>query len=414
MKGRRLMIVGTFLLFVLFIGVPAVRASAYVKLTTIPIPMAAGDVDIAWVDPGSHIFYVADRLTHGIDMIDTINNTFLGTIGGFVGAQSGPRRGPSGVMVIADRNELWAGDGDSTVKVVDRRTHSVVATIPTGGTGRANDVAYDPADGVVLVGNDQEKVPFETFISVTTRTIIGKMMFTNYTGLQQTVWNPADGLVYMSVPGTSTNPGGEVDVINPKSMKLVQVYPLPKNYIPNGMALGPNQQLLLVQSPEGLKANGWAETIVMNATNGKIVATIPQVGGGDEVWYNPGDNRFYIGANQMTVDGSSSAPGVCVVGVIDAATDLWVENIPTGCASSLAADPSNNHLFVPESGVGVSVYADLASLNEQVNSISSQLSTLGALRDQVSTLTIVAYGAAVLAVISLAVALVWARKPKRA
>lgn len=409
----RLLIAGTFLILILFIGMPAVRASAYVKLATISIPMAAGDVDIAWVDPGSHIFYVADRLIHGIDMIDTTNNTFLGTMGGFIGAKEGPRRGPNGIMVIADRNELWAGDGDSTVKVVDLKTRSVVATIPTGGTNRANDVAYDPADGVVIVGNDLDKVPFETFISVTTRTVVGKMMFTNYTGLQQSVWNPANGLFYISVPGTSTNPGGEVDVVDPKSMKTLQVYPLPNNYLPHGMALGPNQQLLLVQSPDGLKANGRAQTIVMNATNGEIVATIPQVGGGDEVWYNPGDNRYYIGANQMTADGSSSAPEVSVVGVVDAASNLWIENIPTGSASSLAADPSNNHLFVPERGVGVSVYTDLASLNEQVNSITSQLSTLGALRDQISTLTTVVYVAAALAVISLAVALVSTKKPRR-
>ena len=151
----------------------------------------------------------------------------------------------------------------------------------------------------------------------------------------------------------------------------------------------------------------------MNATNGKIVATIPQIGGGDEVWYNPGDNRYYIGANQMTADGSSSAPDVTVVGVVDAATDLWVENIPTGSASSLAADPSNNHLFVPESGIGISVYADLAPLNQQVNSISSQLSTIDALRSQISTLTTVAYVAAALAVVSLVVALVSVTKSKR-
>jgi hypothetical protein len=115
----------------------------------------------------------------------------------------------------------------------------------------------------------------------------------------------------------------------------------------------------------------------------------------------------------MTADGSSSAPEVSVVGVVDAVTNLWIENIPTGSASSLAADPSNNHLFVPERGVGVSVYADLASLNEQVESITSQLSTLNSLSDQISTLTTVAYVAIALAVISLAVALVSARKPKR-
>jgi hypothetical protein len=218
-------------------------------------------------------------------------------------------------------------------------------------------------------------------------------------------------LFYISVPGTPKNPGGEVDVVDPKSMRIVQVYPL-KNYIPNGMALGPNQQLLLVQSENGIRANGRVQTIVMNATNGKIVATIPQVGGGDQVWYNPGDNRYYIGAHQMTVDGSSSAPEVTVVGVIDAATNLWIENIPTGDASSLAVDPSNNHVFVPESGIGVSVYADLALLNGQVNSIRTQLTTLDSLRDQLSTLTTVAYVATALAVLSLALALVSARSQK--
>ncbi len=411
-KERRILIAGAFFVSVLIIGMPSVWASAYFKVATISIPKAAGSVDIAWVDPGSHILYVADRLTSGVDMIDTTNNKFLGTIGGFVGVKGGSSTsGPNGLLVINDRDELWAGDGDSTVKVVDLKSRTVVATVSTGGTKRADELAYDPADGIIIIGNDSDNIPFETFISVTSRTVVGKILYPNATGLEQPVWNPTNGMFYLSVPGTKTNPGGEINVIDPKSMKIVQVYPL-TNYNPTGLALGPNQQLLVVQSQDGLRASGRAQTIIMNATNGKIVATIPQVGGADQVWYNPGDNRYYIGANHMTADGTKSAPEVTVVGVVDAATNLWIGNIPTGYAHTLAVDPNNNHVFAPERGVGVGVYADLASLNEQVNSLSSKLSTLDALRDQVSTLTIVAYVAVALAVVSLIAALVSVRKPK--
>ena len=36
------------------------------------------------------------------------------------------------------------------------------------------------------------------------------------------------------------------------------------------------------------------------------------------------------------------------MGVIDAGTNLWLENVPTGSnAHSIAVDPSTNHAFVP-------------------------------------------------------------------
>ncbi len=409
-KRRLTFAIAILFLSILFVGIPAVGAQAYVRLATIPIPKSAASVDIAWVDPGSHTYFLADRSTSGVDKVDTANNKFLGTIGGFVGVKGGSSTsGPNGVLVISDRNELWAGDGDSTVKVVDLKSGSIVASISTGGTKRADELAYDPTDGIIMIGNDSDNPPFETFISITLRTVVGKLVYANATGLEQPVWNPANGMFYLAVPGTKTNPGGEINVIDPKSMKIVQVYPL-TNYNPNGLALGPNQQLLISQSQDGLKAAGRAQTIVMNATNGRIVATIPQVGGADQVWYNPGDKRYYIGANHMTLDGTKTAPEVTVVGVIDAATNLWIENIPTGYAHTLAVDPTNNHLFAAERGVGVSVYMDLAALNAQVTSLTDQLSTLTALRDQVSTLSTVAYVAAILAIVSLVIVMFSMRK----
>jgi hypothetical protein len=70
------------------------------------------------------------------------------------------------------------------------------------------------------------------------------------------------------------------------------------------------------------------------------VSTVTQVGGSDQVWYNPKDSRYYLAACGM--------PGGAVLGVIDAKTNAWVANVPTAKnAHSVAANPGNNHIFVP-------------------------------------------------------------------
>ena len=67
---------------------------------------------------------------------------------------------------------------------------------------------------------------------------------------------------------------------------------------------------------------------------------ITQVGGVDEVWYNPGDNKYYLAARDMLP--------TAVMGVIDAGTNQWLYNMPTGSnAHSISVDPSDNHAFVP-------------------------------------------------------------------
>jgi len=70
------------------------------------------------------------------------------------------------------------------------------------------------------------------------------------------------------------------------------------------------------------------------------------VGGVDEIWYNPGDNRYYLAARDM--------PTGPVLGVIDAATNTWLVNVTTNANShSVSADPSNNHVFVPLQAGGI-------------------------------------------------------------
>jgi len=66
----------------------------------------------------------------------------------------------------------------------------------------------------------------------------------------------------------------------------------------------------------------------------------------DETWYNPSDNKYYLAARDMLP--------TAVMGVIDAGTNLWLYNMPTGSnAHSISVDPSTNHAFVPFQAGGI-------------------------------------------------------------
>src|SRR5262249_48499077 len=92
-------------------------------VTAITIPnKVINSFDISFVDPTIGLYVLADRTNKGILMVDTHQNIFLGYCGQgqFTGAIPGRNdlSGPDGVLIRASR-EIWAGDGDSTVKVYD-------------------------------------------------------------------------------------------------------------------------------------------------------------------------------------------------------------------------------------------------------------------------------------------------------
>lgn len=332
-------------------------------LTTISVPNVppkegSFTYDIGWVDPGTHRYYLADRVNKGIDVIDTATNAYLTTLaaGKFAGFKGNPdTAGPDGLLLIPETHELWVGDNPSQVKVVDQMSGAVLASISTGGKNRADELAYDPQDHLILIANDADDPPFLTFISTTSRAVVGKIAYPNATnGLEQPVWNPANGMFYQNVPATKENPGGEVNKIDPKTKKIVAIYAL-TGCEPAGLALGPQGHLLVGCSGDAIDAGAHAQSIIMDAADGYIIASVTEVGGSDEVWYNPGDNRYYLAARLMTSTGMKGGTVTPVLGIIDAATNKWIANLPTGKnAHSVAVDPGNNRVFVPvPSGVAV-------------------------------------------------------------
>jgi DNA-binding beta-propeller fold protein YncE len=322
----------------------------YERLTTIAIPgKPLLTYDISFVDPVLRLLYVSDRSNAGIDVFDTRTSRFLtritgnATVGQFSGQlASNGNSGPDGVSP-AEFGRLWAGNGDSTVKVIDLFTLSAVKSISTGGTGRANEMSYDSRTHTMLICNDTDSPPFVSLISTRPghEHVVAKITFQTATnGIQGSVYNPRNGLFYVNIPQVGDDETkGEVAVIDPRTATVVTTFPT-SNCQGEGIALGPRRNLLLGCASTNDAAATALPTQVIDDFSGSVIATIPQVGGSDEVWYDPGNQTYYLGARGNT--------GGAVLGVIDARTNAFLGSVPTGKGShSVAADPYNNHVFVP-------------------------------------------------------------------
>lgn len=125
---------------------------------------------------------------------------------------------------------------------------------------------------------------------------------------------------------------------NPAGPVVVNVFPT-LNCMPAGIVQGPGHDFLVgcgghdgVQFPPLL--------IIFDGMTNKLVTTIDQSGGTDEVWYNSGDNRYYTAGRDM--------PNGPIMGVVDAGSRQWLVNVTTGSNShSITVNQFTNQIFVP-------------------------------------------------------------------
>lgn len=291
--------------------------------------------DISAFSSSQGVYGFSDRSNHSIDIINAKSDRFLGRAEGF------SHGGPNGLVAVGD-NQFWAGDGDSKLQIIDIHARKIVGTINTGGKQRVDEIAYDPRHHLVIAANNDDTPPFITFVSATGgHRILGKLTLPQATdGLEQPVWNPNDGLVYLSIPVLNHHKArGGVVIINPSTHQPVGMI-LVHKCMPAGLALGPNDHLLVGCSDDAVAAGFAPKSLIVDLRTRKVVAKLPEVGGSDEVWYNPGTHRYYLAAVANT--------GGPALGVVDALHDSWLSNLPTGAeAHSVASDPNNGKVFVP-------------------------------------------------------------------
>src|SRR5215467_662394 len=203
----------------------SVRLAGVISVPNNPIISS----DISWVDPRTERVYITDRSNFGVDIIDAENNLWVGRVTGMAGplpsgggttTTNGP--GPNGVLVTPNA-KLWAGDGNSTVRVADVNPESadylkILASVSTaidacdtGSThycGRADELGYDPKDHVILVANNAPLSPtthlpidpYATFISAKPPySVLGHIIFAGAGGLEQPLWNPEIQRFFLTV-----------------------------------------------------------------------------------------------------------------------------------------------------------------------------------------------------------------------
>ena len=353
---------------------------------TIGPPPATTSFDISFVKNDIGTYILADFKNNAVDLFDASTLTFLGGIGtgGFVGTSPATCAvfracgGPNGVL-IDNNNHVWAADGPasgcttSACRCAPGETTSMVkeyqlavssgatgrlACLDTGGKFRADEMAFDPRDDLLIVANDADG--FLSLIKTSgTPSIVDQFFYADNDvgkpasvaglstpggGIEQPVWNPQQGHIYQALPQGTTD--GRVDVFNPKPGKLVFLRSIDVSGCdggPRGLAINDADELL------GACGNGVA---LIDANSGKvtILGETATLGGADEIWFDPGSNAWYV-----------STPGG-KLGVVNNSPDHAIQVVlqPGCCGHSVAAftaSDSQSFVFDPNSaGNGISVF----------------------------------------------------------
>ncbi|WP_310634324.1 hypothetical protein, partial [Paraburkholderia sp.] len=297
-------------------------------------PLASFDIGYA-----SHGLYaLADRSNASIDLFDTHTLRYTGRLTGFAGAKATDMGGPNGIVIVG--KQIWAGDGNSDVKVIDIASKKTLATVSTGGSKRVDELAYDPQDQLIAAANNADDPPFVSLIS--TRApyeVKAKLVLPQATdGIEQPVWEPTTKKLFLAVPVLDGHKeDGGIAVIEPRSAKLERMIHVSR-CMPAGLAAGPDGQILVGCSNDAVEAGFPAKSLLIDSRTGAETASFDQVGGSDEVWYDAASGRYGLAA--------VANPGGPVIGFIDAHSKRWLRNVPTGkAAHSIAAD--GNAFFAP-------------------------------------------------------------------
>ena len=384
-------------------GQGQVDNSAIRLVKVIPVPVSGANTtagalysfDISWVDQASQTYYLADRSNKRVDIVDAKTGTFLAQLSAtpsFAGvsapAFATATAGPDGVTTGG--HCLFVTDAPSRVVSFDTssfpptQVSDVHTATPTAN--RADELAYDPSDKVLLVINNADTPPFGTFITVNPATCVltpptaaNKLTLDAahgvdaQNGAEQPVWEPVTRRFYLSIPqvGTTVSHGAVVR-IKPGATSVAASDVLGVDFCsPAGLAVGPQQDLFIgCNAVFDTAGNVWNPTgtltaapqdVIIDAKDGSINAHVYGVGAGDEVWFNPGDGNYYATGNGSPFRPlpAATAQGATPLGVVGATDGTVLQQLttynvpavlpmhPAGSAHSVAANAANNLIFVP-------------------------------------------------------------------
>jgi YVTN family beta-propeller protein len=276
------------LFFLLFTGMAFVHAQQYAFDKKIPVPGDGGYDYMAIDDVNHHLF-----VSHGtsFNVIDLATEQPIGVIEGM--------KGVHGIAIVNEVNKGFISDGkDNAVVVVDLTTFKIITKIALPSTDE-DAIIYDPYSKKVFVFNGDSKntcvIDINTLALVKTIDLGGGPEFAVSDG---------QGLIFNNIEDMNT-----LKVIDTKTLAVKATYPLSPCGGPTGIAYDAANKRLF----SGCRANKGLS--VIDATTGKVVATLPIGAGVDAVVYDPA-TKLVICSNgdaTATIIQQSSADSYSVI-----------------------------------------------------------------------------------------------------
>jgi hypothetical protein len=376
---------------------PAVADLLTTPVALIPVPADQANVqpggaftsfDISFADPvlsaaGTGNIFIADRSNAAVDIFSGSSLTFLGRAIGFAG-QTGNNNtsGADGVLTVTSGGvtTLYAGDGNSTLKVFNVTTTATTASatmqanIATGSPSsfRVDEMAFSPLTNQVLAANNAATPAFGNLFSTNNGhmpvSLIGSPSANPPTnqitipaalggipagGLEQPAWNSQTTVngpsFWISVPqlAGANNPGGVAQINTAGQVLQTKDFGTlagisSAGCSPAGLAVSASGNMLVGCNIAGTQA-------VLLDKNGNFLKFVGAgtLGGTDEIWYDPKTDKFYV-----TGGPGGSNPGTRFFDVVDANGNiLQTVNVPTtSSAHSITVDPVTGDVFVALAG----------------------------------------------------------------
>ena len=236
-----------------------------------------------------------------------------------------PADGAHGIALVPDRNRGFITNGRAgTVTVFDLKTLKPIEDIKAGENPDA--VIYDEYSKRVIVMNGRSKdlmaIDPDSLKVVATVPLGGKLEFAA----------AEQGHVYVNVEDT-----GEVVSVDSRSWKLEQRWELEGCEEPSGLALDPQTHHLF-------SVCGNSQMVVVDASNGKIVARVPTGAGTDAAIFDPGSKLVFASNGEGTLTVARRTKD----GKYEVA-----ESVPTQRgARTLALDPRSHKIFLVTAELG--------------------------------------------------------------
>src|SRR6266513_4776888 len=253
-----------------------------------------GGTDYLTAEPGTGRVFVS-RSTHVI-VVDGPTGKVVGDI------PDTPRTHGIALAPTSGRGFITNG-GDSTVTMFDLKTLAVIRKIPVRNGGLDGIMYEDFSNRIILTNHSR---PIGTAVALDARTgdIVGTAQLED--NVPEGAASDGKGKIFVNNEGKST-----IQVIDVRTMKVLASWPLAPCQGPTGIAYD--------RATNRIFSGCGKTSVVLDATNGKVVATISNGDGVDALGFDPAEKLIYIPAGRdsnVTIAREDAPDKYTVVGTV--------------------------------------------------------------------------------------------------